>query len=296
MNLSRRQFVASATAVAAAPLLPHWLPQSANAAETASAAGMRLGLVTYLWGKDMDLPTLIKTCEASGVLGLELRTQHAHQVEPSLSKADRAEVRKRFADSPVTLVGYGSNAQFHEADPAKVKANIELTKQYIHLMHDCGGSGVKVKPNAFVADVPREKTIEQIGNALNEVAAYGADFGQEIRVEAHGRGTSELPVMKAIFDVADHKNVGVCWNSNDVDTTGEGIEHNFNLVKDRLATTTHVREMNLGSYPYDKLFKMMVGAKYKGWILLECRTNPKDKVAAMKEQAEVFVKLVEGAQ
>lgn len=296
MRMSRRQFGAAFAAAAAAPVLPPLFPNSAAAADGVSAAGMRLGLVTYLWGKDMDLPTLIKACEASGVSGLELRTQHAHKVEPSLSKSERAEVKKRFADSPVTLVGYGSNAQYHEADPAKVKANIELTKQYIHLMHDCGASGVKVKPNGFAKGVERERTIEQIGKALNEVAAYGADYGQEIRVEAHGRGTSELPVMKAIFDVADHKNVGVCWNSNDVDTKGEGLEHNFRLVQDRLATTTHVREMNLGEYPYAKLFKLLVAAKYQGWILLECRTNPADKVAAMKEQGEVFAELVAAAE
>ena len=34
---------------------------------------MHLGLVTYLIGAKMDLPTLIKTCEKSGMEGVELR-------------------------------------------------------------------------------------------------------------------------------------------------------------------------------------------------------------------------------
>jgi len=260
------------------------------------ASEMRLGFVTYLWGKDMDLPTLIGACEKSGFEGVEPRTQHAHGIEPSLSKQERADVKKRFADSPVTLVGYGSNAQFHEADPAKVKQNIELTKQYIQLMHDCGGLGVKVKPNGFAKGVEREKTIEQIGKALNEVAAYGADYGQKIRVEVHGRGTSELPVIKAIFEVANHPNVGVCWNSNDGDLQGAGLEANFNMVKDRLGDTVHVRELNIGSYPYQQLFNLFTGVNYNGWILLEARTNPSDKVAAMKEQAAVFKQMVQKAK
>jgi hypothetical protein len=50
-------------------------------------------------------------------------------------------------------------------------------------MHDCGGSGIKVKPNAFAPGVPRVKTIEQIGNALNELAQYGEGYGQQIRLE-----------------------------------------------------------------------------------------------------------------
>ena len=35
--------------------------------------------------------------------------------------------------------------------------------------------------------VPEEQTIEQIGRALNVVAAHAADFGQKIRVEVHGQ-------------------------------------------------------------------------------------------------------------
>ncbi|MFT5031426.1 MAG: sugar phosphate isomerase/epimerase [Candidatus Binatia bacterium] len=290
-NISRRSFlhhsslVACGAAVGSSQLAPF-----ADAA--AKATRMQFGLVTYLWGKDMDLPTLIEACEKSGLGGVETRTQHKHGVEPSLSKAERGEVKKRFADSSVTLVGYGSNAQYHEADPAKLAANIELTKSYIHLMHDCGATGVKVKPNGFPKDVSREKTIEQIGKSLNKVAAYGADYGQEIRVEVHGRGTQELPVMKAIFDVADHKNATICWNSNDVDLQGEGLDHNFDLVKDRFGATVHVRELNEGKYPYAYLFKRFKQMKYRGWILLEARGNPEDKVKALIEQRKAFEGLV----
>jgi endonuclease IV len=253
---------------------------------------MKLGLVTYLWGQNMDLPTLIDACEKSGLGGVEVRTEHKHGVEPTLSKADRAAVRKRFEDSSVELVGYGSNAQYHENDPAKLKANIELTKQYIQLMHDCGGSGVKVKPNGFVKGVEHEKTIEQIGKALNEVAEYGQQYGQQIRVEVHGAGTSELPVMKAIFDVADHPNATVCWNSNGEDLKGDGLEHNFNLVKGRFGKTVHIRELTMNDYPYADLMKLFTKNQYEGWILLEARTEPSDKIAALIEQRLAFESLI----
>lgn len=290
-NITRRSFLnRSAFAAGGIAIGSHQLASIVNAAPS-QANKMQFGLVTYLWGKDMDLPTLIDACEKSGITGVETRTEHKHGVEPSLTKAQRQDVKKRFADSPVTLVGYGSNAQFHESDPAKVAANIELTKKYIHLMHDCGATGVKVKPNGFPKDVSREKTIEQIGKSLNEVARYGEAFGQEIRVEVHGKGTQNLDVMKAIFDVADHKNATICWNSNDVDFEGKGLEHNFNLVKDRFGATVHVRELNVGKYPYADLMKLFKKMDYKGWILLEARTNPKDKIAALIEQRKVFEEL-----
>ena len=255
-------------------------------------ATMRFGLVTYLWGKDLAVPDLLATCEQAGVFGVELRTEHAHRVEPGLSRAERADVKRRFADSPVTLVGYGSNARFHDAEPAKLQANIELAKQYIRLMHDCGGSGVKVKPDGFPPGVPREKTIEQIGRALNEVAAFGADYGQEIRVEVHGAGTSEIPVMKAIFDLADHPNAKICWNSNAQDLQGAGLEANFSLLRSRFGAIAHVRALDSTAYPFPSLLRLFKASDYRGWVMLEAHTNPPaDLVAALTAQRELFDKL-----
>jgi hypothetical protein len=68
----------------------------------------------------------------------------------------------------------------------------------------------------------------------------------------HGSGTSELPVMKAIFDIATHPNVAVCWNSNAEDLKGEGLEQQFQSRQwiDSVRQL-HVRELTLGDYPYD---------------------------------------------
>lgn len=283
-SLNRRELFRATAGLSAAAGLSRFA--------AAGGAGMHMGLVTYMWGAKMDLPTLISACTKSGMLGVELRTQHAHGVEPTLSKAQRAEVKKRFADSPVTLVGYGANSEFHSPDPAVLRKNIEEAKAYVQLMADCGGLGVKVKPNTLPKDVPKEKTIEQIGKALNEVAAYGANYGQKIRVEVHGHLTQNPTVMKQIFDVATNKNCYICWNSNDEDLDPPGLEANFAMLKPRLGDTVHVRELNVGDYPYTKLMKLFTGMNYKGWILMEARTEQADKVAAMAEQVAVFKKMI----
>jgi sugar phosphate isomerase/epimerase len=294
MNTSRRQFLKRSGLISSAVALsPFGLP---NPLLAAPGNKMKLGLVTYLWGKDWDLPTLIANCERSNLQGVELRTEHAHGVEINLSKSERSEVKKRFEDSPVEVVGYGSNYQYDNPDQDVLRKSIEDTKKYIILCNDIGATGIKVKPNQFHEGVPKEKTLEQIGKSLNELGKFGEDYGQEIRLEVHGPGTSELPNIKKIMDVADHPNVGVCWNCNDVDLHGEGFEYNFNLVKDRFASTVHVRELNIGNYPYQELIKLLVDMDYEGWILLECRTDPDDKVAAMIEQDKVFREMIKKAQ
>ena len=251
---------------------------------------MRYGLVTYLWGKDWDLPTLIENCQRSLCLGVELRTTHAHGVEATLNRDQRREVSKRFADSPVVLVGLGSNERFDNPDPAVVSTAIERSKEFVVLSHDVGGSGVKVKPDRFYDDVPREKTIEQIGLALNELGSFAAGWGQQIRLEVHGQ-CAQLPTIKAIMEIADNPNVSVCWNSNAQDLEAPGLEHNFNLVKDRFGATLHVRELESDNYPYDQLMDLLVRSDYNGWVMLEASSQPADPVAALAGQVRRFYEI-----
>jgi sugar phosphate isomerase/epimerase len=254
---------------------------------------MKLGMVTYLWGKDWTNDELIKNLTAAGIYGVELRVEHAHGVSPALTKEQRKEVRKKYRDSAVKIVGMGTNQQYDYPDRAKLLDSIEKTKEFIMLSHDIGGSGVKVKPNQFHKDVPKSKTIEQIGRSLNQLARIGADYGQQIRLEVHGNETQEIENIKAIMDVADHPNATVCWNCNPEDLKGNGLEFNFNLLKERFGDICHVRELDDPSYPYQELMKLFVGMNYKGWILLECRTNPADKVAALISQRNIYEGMLE---
>ncbi len=99
---------------------------------------LQLGTVTYNIAKDWDLDTILKKLEALKYQGVELRTGHKHGVEVGLTKDQRAEVKKKFDDSPVELAGLGSAFEYQSADPAKVKENIEGTKAYVRLAHDIG--------------------------------------------------------------------------------------------------------------------------------------------------------------
>ena len=294
-DLTRRDFL-TRTAIAGLGVTALGTLNGCGQKAALPGSGMKLGLVTYQWGKDWDLPTLIKNCETTGLLGVECRTQHAHGVEPSLSKAEREEVKKKFADSPVECVGYGSNQEYHSPDPAKLRENIEGTFELIKLCHDIGATGVKVKPNNLPDEVAPEKTIAQIATSLNEVGKFAGDFGQKIRVECHGRKTAEIPNMKAIFDQVTDPNVFVCWNCNDQDLLPPGLEPNFNSLKNRFGDTVHIRELNIGEYPYQQLMNLFVQMDYKGWILLEARTTPEDRIAALKDQLQVFNEMIANAQ
>ena len=66
---------------------------------------MKFGLVTYLWGKDWDLPSLIRNCETANAMGVELRVENANGVHAGMNKKKRFEVKLRFENSPITNIG-----------------------------------------------------------------------------------------------------------------------------------------------------------------------------------------------
>jgi sugar phosphate isomerase/epimerase len=239
---------------------------------------MKLGIVTYQLGKDWDVPTLIQKLTQLKYEGVELRTTHAHGVEDTLSKDARAEVKRRFADSPITLVGLGSTFEYHALDPNVVRQNVEGTKRYCELAKDVGAQGVKVRPNGHQeqAGVPREQTLEQIGRALHECGDAAAANGVLIRLEMHAT-VADAVDMRKVIDVANHPSVKLCWNSNaryDVDEKGS-VKKDFDLVKDQIGLV-HLHDLTDESYPWKELLSLLRGMDYQGFCLAECAPPSSD--------------------
>jgi sugar phosphate isomerase/epimerase len=228
-----------------------------------------------------DVPTIIEKCTQLGYEGVELRTTHAHGVEPSLSAQERQEVRARFADSDVTLWGLGSTCEYHAADPAELARNIEETKTFVKLAADVGAVGVKVvgvkvRPNRFQEEegISKEATLEQIGRAFRTCGEFAKDHGVELWMEVHGRGTKDPRHMRTIMQVADHDNCSVCWNSNpdEVDENGS-IESNFRLLEPWIRSC-HINRLADGVYPYRELFALLRASGYDRFTLAEIQDDP----------------------
>ena len=106
MRIDRKTFLQNLSMAAGAALLPDFTQAGPLLWKKPK---MQLGFVTYLWGKDWDVPTLIKNLSDTHITGVELRVEHAHKVMPDLTPEQRKAVKKQFADSPVKIVGLGTN-------------------------------------------------------------------------------------------------------------------------------------------------------------------------------------------
>jgi hypothetical protein len=291
-EVSRRDFMARSICVTAGIASTAALTSCESLGTTEaekSIAQTRFGFTTYQWGKDWDIPTLIANCSKARVFGVELRTSlsYAHGVELDLNTQKRREVKNRFKDSPIILVGVATSERFDSPDPTKLKKAIENTKAYIKLSRDIGGSGVRVFPNSFHDGIPREETIGQIGSSLNIVGAFAADYGQQIRLEAHG-SAGELTTIKAIMDHVVQPSVRVKLNSDKSDNKGKGFEYNFNLVKDSLGDTLHLHNLKDAGFPYQLQMDLLVKMGWSGWQLLEVSDKVPDRVQALIEQRQIW--------
>lgn len=233
---------------------------------------MRLGAVTYNVLKDWDLETIIAKLEAAGFEAVELRTTHAHGVEPSLPMAERERVRKRFERSKVRLLSFGSTAEFHSPDAAVRKQNVAQAKAFVDLAHDTGAWGVKVRPNGFPEGVARETTVARIGECLRELGDYGAGRGIEIWLEVHGPKTQEPAAAAAIMRATNHPNAGLCWNSNPTDVISGSVKQNWELLRPWVKNA-HINELADTRYPWRELFTLMRQSGYDRYTLCEVQES-----------------------
>jgi sugar phosphate isomerase/epimerase len=268
-DLTRREFLsvvgAAGASVAAAPLSAAAAEHSSPAAATRpSGPGFRLGLVTYNLAANWDLPTLLQVCSSVGVAAVELRTGHKHGVEPTLSKEQRKEVRRRFADSGVACWGCGTTCEFHSPDPAVVRENVETCKRFVDLVAGIGGRGVKVRPNGLPKTVPVGKTLEQIGKSLAACGRAAGGAGLEVWLEVHGAETAHPPHIKAIMEHCGDPAVGLTWNSNPSDVRDGSVAEYWKLLQPWVRSC-HINELHkdaTGAYPYRELFRLMRQSGY----------------------------------
>jgi sugar phosphate isomerase/epimerase len=228
---------------------------------------MHLGAVTYNVLKDWDVETIIQKLQAAGFEAVELRTGHAHGVEPSLDAAARERVKKRFEQSKVRLLSFGSTCEFQSPDPAERKKQVETGKRFIELAHDTSAWGVKVRPNGLPKDVPQETTVRNIGACLRELGDYGHGYGVEIWMEVHGRDTQNPPVAAAIMQAANHPNVGLCWNSNPTDVVSGSVKPSFDLLRPWIRNC-HINELT-SAYPWREFFSLLQKSNYERYTLCE---------------------------
>jgi len=93
--------------------------------------------------------------------------------------------------------------------------------------------------------------------------------------------------MKKMMDYADHPNVVINWNSNQVDKEDGGFQKNFALLKDKIRHV-HIVDLYREDYPWRDLFRNLREMDYQGYCMAEI-SGTSDPIRLMRYYRALFL-------
>jgi sugar phosphate isomerase/epimerase len=230
---------------------------------------MKLCLLTFELGMGFSLDALLGICEKYGYKGLECRAQldHGHGVELDTTPQQRAEIRARFADSPVALAGISTGCLFDSLDAAERQANVETAKRFVDLAADVGAPRIRVFGNAFPAGSSKDEVIKNVGDCLRQIGEYAEGPGVDCNLEMHGDFYYWEYALRAV-QIADHPRIGIVYNCDPRETKWGPIGAFLNPIAPYLRHI-HLHDLEATDYPYPELLRILKNLGYAGYASLE---------------------------
>jgi sugar phosphate isomerase/epimerase len=178
-----------------------------------------LGCPKWPWAKVLDQASSL------GYAGIELRGLEGEidlTKRPEFAARQLAETKKMLADRGLVISDLGASSKMHEREPAKRAAALDEARRFIDLAHNLDAPWVRVFPDAYFDDEPREVTQQRIGETLAALGTFAMGSGVGVLMESHGALT-DSPSLVAIMKAAGPApNVGLVWDTHH--TVVEGHE------------------------------------------------------------------------
>ncbi len=314
--LSRRHFIVSLGAVAAASALP--ITGTAHLFEpplyppadlsyfdlpiTAAPGMIRLGYAAITWnGKDDEA---IKEISEMGFRGIQLRSNILKDY------GDRPKVlRDLLGQNHLEMValssgGVGIGAGTESAEIAKHVSNAKF-------VHEVGGHYLQVTDSARPKDrKPQSSDFKQLGSVLTEIGKRSTDLGVPVGYHNHMNSLGESPdEVDQIMKAADPRYVKLELDIAHCQQGGGDPVKAIRKYHDRLLFL-HIKdvetlappdergrdyrwvELGRGRVDLPAVFAALKEVKFRGWAVIELDSVP-DKSRTPKESAMISKKYVE---
>ncbi len=235
---------------------------------------MKLALLTYNIGRDFELDELIRICEEYDYDGIEFRSGVGpHGVEISATEEERAKIREKMAGTPVEIAGIGTGCRFEALDDAERREQIDEAKAFVDLAADIGCPRIRVFGNNFPEGADKDTVINNVGEALREIAEHAEPVAVDVNLELHGDFSYWEYALRAV-EIADHVRVGIVYNCNRSEIAYGSIGQFLNPIAPYLRHV-HLHELENG-YPYQLLFRWLKDHGYTGFCSVESDTPSSD--------------------
>lgn len=277
MKPTRRTFLLSGAAMAAASTSQAATPEYSGADPTKAPSAMKLSIAGYSFreylphdGKPGTM-TLFDLCAMAAEWGLDA-------VEPTAYYFEREEPEymhrlKRTAfllGLDISATAIGNN--FCHTDPAKHQEQIAYTKRWIDHAVEFGAPVIRVFAGNKAEGGDRDRDFKQAVESLKEVCDYAGSRGVFLGIENHGYLVESADAVLEMLRAVDHEWLGVNLD------TGNWDDHPYeNIAKlAPKAITVQVKtelpkEEGGGKEPADfrRIIQILRDAHYRGYVALE---------------------------
>lgn len=233
---------------------------------------------------DWPLDKILDVAVANNYKGIEIRgIQREMDLRKSPhfnSDASIKETRKKFRDKDLKIVGFGSSAAMHHADQTARNKAMDEAKRFIEIADKAGCPYVRVFPNNFPKETPKEKTMELMSAGLNELAKFSKGTHVKVLMETHGDLIWSDDLVK-VMNTVDADRVGLVWDiSNMWTVTKEDPQMVYSKIK-KWVKHTHIKDISLaggketyalfgeGDVPAFEAIDLLSKNGYKGYYSFE---------------------------
>ena len=180
---------------------------------------------------ELSLDDVLSLAKRLGYDGIEPRIDrgHKHGVELEADVAMRREIRRKAADSGVSLCCIATSCKY--ADPKDATEQAEETLRCIDLAADVGAVRIRVFGGRIPDGVSREGATDLLVESLRSVAEHALEQGVTVCLETHDDWCDPSHVAEVMKRI-DHPAIAVNWDiMHPVRRAGSTMDEAFRILK-----------------------------------------------------------------
>lgn len=230
-SLTRRNFLA-ATSLAVAGLTAAPNLKATPVLPGKRTCKMKLGFMTSM-AQDKTIPELIDLARTYGYQGIEFRPEwkQAHGLELAMSKGERKEARKRFADAGIEISAVSPGVKFLKDDRDQ---QLDMMYRYIELAADVGAPCIRFFADPLPKDPALRRESHKVQAAYQAKAAERAyEAGVLLALETHGNSIG-VDAGEMMFLAGFPPALRVNWHLSHSLKRGEDADTAYRHIKGRV--------------------------------------------------------------
>ncbi len=263
---------------------------------------MKLSFTT-LGCPDWDFMKILKNTRELGIDSIEIRGLDGQMRAENISwfsEQNAVETKKILADHKVSICGFGTSVNFHDAQK-RADAIVE-GKEAITVCARMGIPYIRVFGDKLQG-LDRDAVIKSVIDGISELCAYAKGTGVGVLLEIHGDFNTldaVLPVIEGV-KASGADNFGILWDIEHSDKTYEDNYLEFyEPIKDyvkHVHVKDHKRDggqFNLcmigeGDIPIPAILKTLKQNNYSGYLSLEWEKKWKPELPVPELAFPAFV-------